>query len=82
MQIEIEVNVKNGPYYDAKTVRKSATLDFESDHLTPETLNSAMNDAARKLASCLINSAIVERWQIEEADEDAADAAKEEEDGT
>ena len=76
MQIDIEVNVKDGPYYDSKSVRKSATIEFESDDLTAESLNSTMSDAARKLASNLINSAIIERWQIAEADEEAAEAAK------
>ena len=80
MRIEIEVSVHNGSYYDPKAVRKSVTVEFASDNLTAEALNSTMNDAARKLASNLINSAVVERWQIEEADEEATEAAKDNDD--
>jgi len=80
MKIEIEVNVKNDAYYDPKAIRKSASLNFESEGLTPEALNSATSDAARKLAASMILSAIIERWQIERADEKTIEAAKDNDD--
>ena len=80
MKIDIEVSVQDGPYYDPKAIRKSATIEFDCDDLTTEALNSTMSDAARKLATNLINSAVIERWQIEEADEEAAEAAKDDDD--